>query len=750
MADKAVPYSTRRCAAGSRKRMKPNSWFSRLRRDIEGGVVSAAVAIPLSIGYGMFAFVSLGDEYFVRGAIAGVIAAFVTGTIGILLGHRDSITIYAPRITSTFFLGLLLYSLAHADEPAPVAVTLMVLFSTVLLGGLIQALFGLMKLGTLIKFTPHPVMAGFQNMAAILLFLVQLGNVLGYGHNISFTHVASHWPEAKPVILVIAALTFAAMWNAKRVTTAIPPLLVGMMVGTALYYAVSYAGYGDLLGPVIGLPSPAALVPRPIFNFASREFLAELPEYAPVIGSGALALALIAAIDAMLCAKLASQPGERLGDSNHLLVRLGLANAAAAAAGGITSGINIGATVTNRSFGGTTWVSVAVNAALQLVTIVVLFPVVAYLPRSVLSALIMVVAVQHIDPWSKDAAVRLFRSPGARWRTLGLDFGVAVVVSILSIAINIVPAVFIGVALAVALFVLRMSRSNVRRLYRGDAARSRKARGSAELAALEAKGVAIVVIELQGALFFGSAEHLSQVIETQLAANGKIETRCIILDLRRITEINSTGARIVSDIDAGLTRAGCKLAIVCGGGEIAEELVGGPSRYFQDVDHAIEWAEDELLGEAVATVGALELPLKDVSLLRDFTPDQLDRLRPHLTRAVWLTDSVIVAEGDPGSHLFLVTCGHASVRLMSEGRNIRLATFAPGSVFGELALLDRGPRSATVMADEEVTAWALSRRTFETLRVEDPDLVIQILAALGREMSGRLRQANRTIHQLET
>lgn len=78
----------------------------------------------------------------------------------------------------------------------------------------------------------------------------------------------------------------------------------------------------------------------------------------------------------------------------------------------------------------------------------------------------------------------------------------------------------------------------MRRLYRGDAARSRKARGSAELAALEAKGAAIVVIELQGALFFGSAEHLSQVIETQLAANGKIETRCVILDLRRITEID--------------------------------------------------------------------------------------------------------------------------------------------------------------------------------------------------------------------
>ena len=77
---------------------------------------------------------------------------------------------------------------------------------------------------------------------------------------------------------------------------------------------------------------------------------------------------------------------------------------------------------------------------------------------------------------------------------------------------------------------------------------------------------------------------------------------------------------------------------------------------------------------------------------------------------------------------------------MSEGRNIRLATFAPGLVFGELA----------VTADDEVTPWALSGRTFDTLRRDEPDLAIQLLAALGRELGGRLRQANRTIHQLES
>src|SRR6266568_2410780 len=86
-------------------------------------------------------------------------------------------TVYAPRVTTTFFIGLLLYSLLYSDtaimQSASLPLTLLIFFAIILLGGIFQALFGLMKLGALIKFAPHPVMAGFQNMAALLLFLVQ-------------------------------------------------------------------------------------------------------------------------------------------------------------------------------------------------------------------------------------------------------------------------------------------------------------------------------------------------------------------------------------------------------------------------------------------------------------------------------------------------------------------------------------------------------------------------------------------------
>src|ERR1700694_4474904 len=172
------------------------------RNDIFAGLVSSAVAIPLAMAFGMFAFVTLGDEYFAYGAMAGLISAVIAGVVSVLLGDRST-RVYAPRITTTFFLGLLLYSLLYRattvdGEPA-VAATLLVFFAIILLGGVFQALFGLMRLGSLIKFAPHPVMAGFQNMAAVLLFLVQLGNVLGFEHNIRFTRVLGALDEGGPL-----------------------------------------------------------------------------------------------------------------------------------------------------------------------------------------------------------------------------------------------------------------------------------------------------------------------------------------------------------------------------------------------------------------------------------------------------------------------------------------------------------------------------------------------------------------------
>src|ERR1700704_2154361 len=377
-----------------------------VRGDVIAGLVSSTVAIPLAMAFGMFAFVTLGDEYFAYGAMAGLMSAFMAGVVCVVLGDRST-RVYAPRITTTFFLGLLLYSLLHRDtgggEPS-VPATLLVFFAIILLGGIFQGLFGVMRLGTLIKFAPHPVMAGFQNMAAVLLFLVQLGNVLGFDHNVRFTRVFGALDEARPLSLLVAVLTFAAMWNARRITTKLPPMLVGLGCGILAYYALAIVGLGGSLGPIIGSPTASAAMRTVLVDFSGLAMADPLEKSWSLIVSSALALAIIASIDALLCAKLASRPGELRAGDDRLLVRLGIANAISAAFGGITSGINIGPSLANRAFGAQSPLSVLVNAAAVLAAATLLFPLLAFIPRAVLSAAGMVIAIQHIEPWTRQLA----------------------------------------------------------------------------------------------------------------------------------------------------------------------------------------------------------------------------------------------------------------------------------------------------------------------------------------------------------
>ena len=357
-------------------------------------------------------------------------------------------------------------------------------------------------------------------------------------------------------------------------------------------------GFGAQLGPVIGLPVGSGKS-NALPGHWRLTHLGDFAELLPFIVSGAFALALVAAIDALLCAKIVMPAGAKKVDGDRLLMRLGVGNVLSACFGGITSGINIGPSLANRAFGAKTSLSVLINAAILLLMSSVLFPVVSYIPRVVLSATIMVIAVQHVDPWSIDL-VRRIRTSASRHRGLMLlDLLVVAVVAALSVTINIVLAVFLGIVIAIALFIVRMSRSNIRRRYHCDKIHSRKARTPEEAALLEKRGGDILVLELQGVLFFGSAEMLSDDIERASAAG----MRTIILDMRRVTEIDATGARILAEIQTSLARKNQHLALALAkNSQTAARLSEagtieaiGTGCVFEDIDRAIEWAEDELI-----------------------------------------------------------------------------------------------------------------------------------------------------------
>ncbi|HET8577693.1 MAG TPA: SulP family inorganic anion transporter [Methylomirabilota bacterium] len=733
-----------------------------LRGDLAGGITAAILTIPVSMGYGLLALHVLGDQYVSYGILAGLLSAIFVPLTCVLLGTRVAM-MYAPRSVVTFLIASVVLE-EVVRGPAAVAPlgdirwTLTLVFFVIVAAGLFQALFGLLRLGGLIRYIPSPVMAGFQNAVALLIFLSQLDTMLGFPRHIPFTRIAANLSLVQPLTLAVGLLTCLVIWFGPRLSKQIPPTIAGLLVGTAAYWSLSALGYGAGLGRVVGpmpstVPTPAYLAGFGSLLLGTREILAVIP----ALLIGAFSLAIVGSLDALLCLKMVEGVTRQKSNSSAELRRLGLGNMVAACFGGIASGVNLGANLANYRAGGRSWVSSVVSAGLILLAVLFLGPVIAYLPRVVIAATLVIVSIQLVDRWS----VQLFRKAVAgklvHWKVMTLDLLVVALVATVTIAFDLVTGVVIGVAVAIVFFLVRMSKSVVRRTYRGDAVRSRRARDPRLMELLAAEGRRIVVLELEGPIFFGTAEDLANRVEAA-ARDGAVY---VVFDLKRVNELDSTGARIILQIHERLKREGKRLLVshLQDNPLLANVLTDmgvtaalGREAVFADSDGALEWAEDQvILGHGADADLKDEVGVDRLTVLAGLTEAECALVKGMLLRRTYRKGEIVIVEGSGERDLFLMSRGTASVKVgvPGQGRQRRLASFSAGSVFGEIALLDEQPRSATVTADEDMVCYVLTEDAFRTLVREHQSVAITILRNLGRELSQRLRRATAMISQLE-
>jgi SulP family sulfate permease len=178
----------------------------------------------------------------------------------------------------------------------------------------------------------------------------------------------------------------------------------------------------------------------------------------------------------------------------------------------------------------------------------------------------------------------------------------------------------------------------------------------------------------------------------------------------------------------------------------------GHDALFADTDAALEWAEDQVIlarGGGEALTG--EIAMDRLSVLEGLSEAEVAVVRALLVRRIYSPGEVVIKEGSLDRDLFLISRGTVSVRveLPGQSRGRRLASFSAGTVFGEVALLDREPRSATVTADGEAVCYVLSEDAFHALVRDHHAIAITLLTNLGRELSRRVRRANAMISGLE-
>jgi glutaminase len=298
-----------------------------------------------------------------------------------------------------------------------------------------------------------------------------------------------------------------------------------------------------------------------------------------------------------------------------------------------------------------------------------------------------------------------------------------------------------------------VSDSVVRRSYRGGAVTSKRLRGDRERKVLDAAGSRVLVYELQGGLYFATAEQLLRKIA---AVAG--EASYIVLDGRRIGRADLSALLLIRDMSRSLKENGQHLLLAGFTDQIKSDWLAlqepgeGADTCFANVDEALEHCENLLIAEAdpQALDTLALLPLAEMDILRKLSPAQISRLEPHLERADYAAGERIIREGDPADRLYMLASGSAAVKVrLDDGkRAARMAAFRPGVVFGEFALFDGGTRVADVVAETKAVCYVLRFQNLEKLQGLEPELYQHILFALGRLLSDRLRRVTAEVRAL--
>jgi SulP family sulfate permease len=723
----------------------------------------ALAQAPESLAYGLLVLAPLGPGHAPQAMGLALLCAVLANAVAGLAGGGRLIT--APRAALALLSGALVETLVSYRGPeGPLATphVLGLLAAGLVAGGALQMLLGWLRIGDIVKYTPHPVRLGLASGVGLLLVGSAWPAVVGAGFGGGWPLDPAAW---RPGAWAVAAVTLLAAWAAARLGLGrrrlaslgqAAPLLCGLAAGTALQALLqvfsttlpAWSAPGATAGvPQLPLPwftSPAAW---PAGDWLPPVLLAPLALFAAT-------LAALGALDTLLGCSLVdgqSDPTQPRQDANRVLRAQGLATLLAGAVCSMPASPSAQRSLALlRATPGQRHATLGYAVALALWML--LAPGwLGVLPLSAIGALLLQQGLQSVDPWLLRLPFSLLRGQGRagagsltpeQRRVLRDNWAVAAGVTSTSLVLGLAAAVAVGAAFAVLLFVRANMRPVVRSQHSGLQRRSLKVRSPQLEAVLQQHAQRIQVLELQGALFFGTADALRDSLAQQPP-----DIHTVVLDLYGVSEIDATGARILLETASGWARQGRHLLA-------AEWPAGDPRRHVvdaiaqasglpalawaPDTDTALEQAEEHLLaGLPLPTLPAARVALGDTLLAHGLDAEELALLAAAMQPVAYAHGEAIFRAGETADALLVSLQGNIGVFLPGGGR--RLVCFGPGTLLGEMAVLARGTRSADAVAESPVQALRLTVLALETLQNEQPVLAAKLHANIARHLSARLR-----------
>ena len=721
------------------------------RMDIEGGVIATLFALPIELIYGRLAVSPLGPQHFSSGiqsalwtcVLTGFLATLFRGTPGVINGSSSKIALILAGLTATLMKMPDIMNTSNST-----ALIFGLIFMCTIMAGAAQCLFAVGKLSRSLKFIPYPVIAGTMVGSAIAMTKTALVPTLGLMSADVAGGVIEQW---HPLSTLVSIFTLALCLRPLPVFGKIPFMLIALIGGSLLHYLLSLIFGSEHLGTTWS-SMHGLLPPFSFFAFASDGGLKMLLHWIPTIFPYALAIAAIGSMDSLLCLPTIEAVTHRKRSSERELLSQGLSNVVVGLMGGFPSeGVGIRSRANVAAGGKTRFSAIAYSVALALL-VVFGSQLVGKVPEAVTGGLILYLAVSLIDDGTRRLVMQLFprhsKVPRSQYKQLWANAIVLTVVALVAAFIGMLQATAVGVVAAMVLFIFTSIKPVIRNIMSASSRRSLKVRNNEATTLLQQQGDQIRIIELEGVLFFGTAEHLAHDI-SRLPGS----VTMLILDFTKVREIDATAARTLFQLARRFQAMDQKL-LVCGTNQSVRadletaglrELVD-EKRWHHDCDEALEFAEEELLAKLGFKESNVTLTLAETMLVAGLNADEVAIAERYLEHRELASNTILFLQGDAGNSLFVSASGVIDIRLpLRHGYHKRVASFSPGVIIGEMAFLEGLPRSAEGHLNSPTLLWELTRQRFDELAAAHPSISHKIMLNLSRGLSERLRRTTENL-----
>ena len=509
-----------------------------LRGDLFGGLTAAVIALPMALAFG----VASG-----AGATAGLWGAVLVGLFAALFGGTPTL-ISEPTGPMTVVMTAVIAGLTARNPEHGLAMA----FTVVMLAGVFQIGFGLLRLGRYVTQMPYTVISGFMSGIGLILIILQLGPFLGQaspkgGVIGTLQALPQLLAGARPLEVSLALITLAILWfTPKQLKKIAPPQLIALLVGTLVSLPL-ISGFGSEDIRRIGeIASGFPQLQLPMFSGAELQLMVV----------DAAVLGMLGCIDALLTSVVADSLTRTEHDSNKELIGQGLANVASGLFGALPgAGATMG-TVVNIQAGGRTALSGVIRAVVLMLVVLLAAPLASMIPLAVLAGIALKVGIDIIDWEFLKRAHHL--SPKAAVITYG--------VIVLTVLVDLITAVGIGVFVANVLTIDRMSALQSKKVKTISTTDDDVELSEEEQSLLDQAAGKVLLFQLAGPMIFGVAKAISR--EHNAIGN----CQAVVFDLSEVSHLGVTAAIALENAVKEAMEVGRQVFMVGATGSTANRL----------------------------------------------------------------------------------------------------------------------------------------------------------------------------------